>query len=116
MCAAIPQLHQLKNWHRLTADTTDLRGLKLEGVSVHPTNGRVTKIELACKRLEGSISSIRFGDLAALHVLRLNNNRLGGDLPDMLGGPNCCPLLVSHSLSRPRSNAAGACDHSRRLV
>jgi hypothetical protein len=58
----------------------------------------VTKIELSGQRLEGSISGVRFGNLAALHVLRLNDNRLAGDLPEGLGA-SCCPLLISLDVS-----------------
>ena len=85
MRQAIPKLAKLKGWCQLAAGTTDLRQSTLDGVTVNQENGRVNKIDLAHKHLEGSIGGIRFQDLAALHVLRLGNNRLAGDLPDELG-------------------------------
>ena len=64
---------------------------------VHPANCRVTKIELSS--LEGSISGVHFGNLAALHGLRKPQNRelAGGnglDEQDVVGfGPGAAYRL-----------------------
>eukprot|EP00935_MAST-01C_sp_MAST-1C-sp1_P000530 g530.t1 len=97
MCQAIPALRKLRGWAALQATATSIGRRQLEGITVN-SHGRVTRIELAGRGLEGSIRGVRFQDLSMLHVLKLSNNKLEGDLPRGMGAGfagGCCPRLIT---------------------
>eukprot|EP00935_MAST-01C_sp_MAST-1C-sp1_P001962 g1962.t1 len=94
---AIPALCKLQGWATLQAEAKSVGADQLEGITVN-SHGRVTCIELAGRGLEGSISGVRLQDLPMLHVLKLGNNKLEGDLPPGMGSGSvggCCPRLIT---------------------
>jgi hypothetical protein len=96
---------QLQNeyagWRSLKQDTDLLQCAKdeygalstlVEGVDVN-SEGRVTRLDLRNKGIEGEIDWSRLFSMAALEWIWLGDNKLCGILPPELGTVNCLPNL-----------------------
>ena len=73
-----------------------------EGVGLGGTPQRVTRVELAGKGLDGTISS-ELGRLSKLTYLNLRSNELTGEIPDALGNLVDLRVLNLHSNSHSGS-------------